>query len=345
MSKIIYALLVAFSSATLVASSSAWGADAKPLELAPDAPERHTVVAGDTLWGIAAKFVKDPYRWPDLWRLNSEQIKNPHRIYPGQVVVLDRSGGDPLLRLETVRVQPKQIVTQLTQEIPAIPQRVIEPFLARPLIVEADALDSAPRIIALEDKRLMVGSGAKVYVTGLTDPTGLNYQLYRPGKPLNDPVTKEVLGHEAAYVGTAKVLVKGEPAIMEVTGAVAEVSVGDRLVPMPKIDIPSYVPHAPKEAIEGRVISVFGALGGGGRHSVVSLTRGTKDGIEKGHVLALYLAGVEATETFQDRKRTHTLPNERYGLVFVFRTFERISYALVMEAKGEVAPGHAVRTP
>lgn len=343
MPRIISVLLVAFSSAAFAAS--AWAQPAKPLELVPGAPERHVVAPGDTLWSIAGKFIKDPYRWPELWRLNAEQVKNPHRIYPGQVLVLDKSGDDAQLKLETVRLAPGRYDTPLTQEIPAIPQNVIEPFLAKPLVIEANALDSAPRIVALEDNRLIVGSGSKVYVTGIADPKAQAYQIYRPGKALADPVTREVLGHEAVFLGTAKVTRMGEPAILTLGNAVAEIGKGDRLVPTAKIDVVSYVPHAPKQAIEGRVMSVFGALRGGGPRSIVTLTRGSRDGIEAGHVLALYQAGREVADRYKDKKETFRLPDERYGLVFVFRAFDRISYALVMDASQEVEIGDPVRTP
>ena len=343
MPRIISVLLVAVSSAAFAAS--AWAEATKPLELAPGAPDRHTVVASDTLWGISGKFIKDPYRWPELWRLNAEQVKNPHRIYPGQVLVLDRSGDDPQLKLETVRLAPRQFDTPLTQEIPAIPQNIIEPFLAKPLVIEANALDKAPRIIALEDNRLLVGPGSKIYVTGITDPKAQSYQIYHPGKPLADPVTKEVLGHEAVFLGTAKITRKGEPAVLQVGNAVAEIGKGAHLLPTTKADVVSYVPHAPKQAIDGRILSVFGALSQGGPRSVVTLTRGSKDGLETGHVLALYRAGREVTDRFKDKKASYKLPDERYGLVFVFRTFERISYALVMDASQEVEIGDPVRTP
>ena len=344
MPRIISALLVAFSSAAFAAS--AWAEATKPLELAPGAPDRHTVVPGDTLWGISGKFIKDPYRWPELWRLNAEQVKNPHRIYPGQVLVLDKSGDQPQLMLETVRLAPKQYDTALTQEIPAIPQNVIAPFLAKPLVIEANALDGAPRIVALEHDRLLVGTGSKIYVTGLGDAkTGTIYQIYRPGKALADPANKEVLGHEAIFLGNAKVVRKGEPAVLQIGSAIAEIGKGDHLVPSAPVDLVGYVPHAPKQAIDGRIMSIFGALTQGGPRSVVTLSRGSKDGLETGHVLALYQAGREVTDRFKGKKQDFKLPDERYGLVFVFRTFDRISYALVMDAAQEVEIGDPVRTP
>jgi hypothetical protein len=349
MSRIISALLVAFSSAALAAS--AWAEATKPLELAPGAPDRHTVVAGDTLWGISAKFIKDPYRWPELWRMNADDVKNPHRIYPGQVLVLDRSGGDPRLSVDTVRLSPKQYDTKLSDAIPAIPQSFIEPFLAKPLVVEPDALSSAPRVVAIEDNRMIAGTGGKIYATGIQDPQAKGFLLYRPGRPLTDPVTGEVLGIEAIHLGGAKVTRPGEPAILEIVNSRAEISVGDHLMPRKQADVVSYVPHAPKTMIEGRVMSVYGTTGSspantGGPGSIVTITRGARDGIEMGHVLALSLAERPVTERFKDRLQTHQLPEERYGLVFVFRVFDRISYAIVTKATAqEIVVGDTVRTP
>lgn len=349
MSRIISALLVAFSSAAFAAS--AWAEATKPLELAPDAPDRYTVTAGDTLWGISAKFIKDPYRWPELWRMNAEDVKNPHRIYPGQVLVLDKSGADPRLSVDTVRLSPKQYDTQLSDAIPAIPPGFIEPFLAKPLVIEAEGLDSAPRVVAVEENRMITGTGGKIYVTGIQDPQARGFLLYRPGKALADPVSGEILGIEAVHLGGAKVIRPGEPAILEVVNSRAEISVGDRLMPRGKTDIVNYAPHAPKTVIEGRVMSVYGTTGSspantGGPGSIITISRGARDGIEMGHVLAINLPDREVTERFKDRLQSHRLPEERYGLVFVFRVFDRLSYAIVTKASSqEVVVGDAVRTP
>lgn len=352
MSRIISALLVAFSSAALLTSvTPAWAEATKPLVLAPDAPDRYTVVPGDTLWGISSKFIQDAYRWPELWRMNAEDVRNPHRIYPGQVLVLDRSGGDPRLSVETVRLAPKQYDSQLAQEIPAIPQSFIEPFLARPLVIEPDGLDKAPRVVAVEDNRMIAGTGNKIYATGIADPQAKGFLLYRPGRALTDPVSGEVLGIEAIHLGGAKVTRPGEPAILEIVNSRAEISVGDHLMPTRKVDVISYVPHAPKTMIEGRVMSVYGTTGSnpagtGGPGSIITITRGARDGIEMGHVLAINEPNREVTERVKGRLQTHQLPEERYGLVFVFRVFDRISYAIVTKASAkEVVVGDTVRTP
>jgi hypothetical protein len=316
-----------------------------PIELASDAPDRHIVVPGDTLWGIAGKFLKEPYRWPEIWRLNKDEIKNPHRIYPGQVVILDRSGAEPQLKLgKQIKLDPSIIASDNRKEISAIPHRVIEPFLSEPLVVEANGLDSAPRIVATQENRVYVGAHDNVYVTGVKN-TAKSWQIYRPGKALVDPDSQETLGYEAFFLGSAQLSREGEPATFDIVTARQEIGRGDRLVPAAHADIISYVPHAPDVDMRGRIISVYGGLGEGGRYSIVALSRGANDKVEIGHVLAIYRAGAEITDRFEGKKESFKLPDERYGLVFVFRVFDRVSYALVMSADRPVASGDVVRTP
>lgn len=333
----------------------------KPIELAPNAPDHHVVVRGDTLWGIAKLFLKDPYRWPEIWQLNTEEIKNPHLIYPGQVVYLDTSGGKPRLRLGKliggeVKLEPKIYSETEKTAIPAIPQQDIAPFLSEPLVVEDDQLASAPRIFATEESHLNVGVGSKIYVKDLQEGTTKQWNIYRQGKDLKDPDTKEVLGHEAIFVGTAKFLAEGKPApeggglpeasTLEVVSDKLEVSKGDRLMPAENPEIVSYVPHAPSTTIRGKVMSIYGGVAEAGTFSIVTITKGKQDGIEIGHVLALYRTGetvVDHLDASQSEKVK--LPDERYGLLFVFRVFNRVSYALVMEITRPVRIGDTVQTP
>jgi hypothetical protein len=339
LARIISVLFLSFSSAFVAAQTS------KPIELVSDAPDRHIVVPGDTLWGISGKFLKEPYRWPEIWRLNKEEIKNPHRIYPGQVVILDRSGAEPQLKLgNLVKLDPGIVSTDDRKEISAISQQVIEPFLSEPLVIEVNGLDTAPRIIATQEDRVYVGANDVVYATGVKS-AGKAWQIYRPGKALVDPESNETLGYEAFYLGSARLTREGEPATLEVAKARQEIGRGDRLIPAAHADIISYVPHAPDADMRGRIVSVYGGLGEGGRYSIVSLSRGTRDKVEIGHVLAIYRAGAEVTDRFEGKKETFKLPDERYGLVFVFRVFDRVSYALVMSADRPVATGDVVRTP
>lgn len=339
MRRIIFALLLCISSAWTLAQ------DAKPLELAPDAPDRYIVVPGDTLWGISSKFLKDPYRWSELWKMNPEDIKNPHRIYPGQVLLLDKSGANPELKFgPIVKLSPQIHIEQESKAIPSIPSQVIEPYISRPMVMEADGLENTPRIIAVRDDRIYVSKGEEFYATGLNEKTKY-WQAFRPGRKFVEPETKELLGYEAEYLGDAVLKVEGSPATLEVTSSTKEIGKNDRLVPAPKVDISAYTPHAPEKHVKGRVLSVADALARGGKYFVVAISLGKRDGMEPGHVLAAYSAGLVTKNRFKDRPETHQLPDERVGLMFVFRVFDKVSYALITQAKGPVTIGDMVRKP
>ncbi len=342
MVSIISALFLSFSS---LISLSAIAQQTAPLALAENTPDRHIVVPGDTLWGISAKFLKEPYRWPDIWRLNQEQVKNPHLIYPGQVVILDKSGKEPQLKIaREVRLEPRIYVADNKIAIPSISQQVIEPFLSQPLVVEANTLDLAPRIVATQEDRVYVGAGNLAYATGVKEKAKL-WQIYRPGKALIDPDSKETLGFEAVFLGNARITREGEPSTFEIISSRQEVGRGDRLLPAAPPTIVNYAPHAPGKAISGRIMSVYGGIGEGGRYSIVALSRGLKEGLEVGHVLAIYRSGQEVSNRFEDKQEVYKLPDERSGLLFVFRVFDRVSYALVMDVTRPVAPGDLVRSP
>ncbi len=341
MRRIIFALFLSFSTAALAQL-------AKPIELAPDAPDRHIVVTGDTLWGISSKFLKDPFRWPEVWRMNAEQVKNPHRIYPGQVILLDRSGADPQLRIgNLVKLGPQVRVETPSQEIPAIPASVIEPFLSQPLVINTGGFDNAPRIVATQENRVYTGTGDLIYATNNADPQIKSWHVFRPGRPLTDPDTKEVLGIEAVYLGSARPAGEVKDVLpLELTSVKQEIGRGDYLVPATYSDVMSYVPRPPTQEVEARLISIYGGVGEAAQNSVISLSRGKKDGLEVGHVLAIYRTGATVTNRFEDDKvQTHTLPDERIGLVFVFRVFDRVSYALVTAAQRPVMEGDRLRKP
>lgn len=320
-----------------------------PLQIADNAPDRHIVVPGDTLWGISAKFLKEPWRWPEIWRLNREQIKNPHRIYPGDVIVLDRdANGNPMLRLAgNGKLEPRIYTERVEDTIPSIPPNVIEPFISEPLIVDDATVNNGARIVAMQEERVFLGPGDKAFVAGASDrPTQELWQIYRPGKPLLDPETKEVLGHEAFYLGTAKQLQPGEPGVFEIRTFKQEVGRGDRLLPANPPTLVNYAPHKPDHEVEARVASVYGGVGTAGRNSIITLNQGTDSGIEVGHVLAIFR---NRSDTFRNEstgeKETVQLPKERYGLVFVFRTFARVSYALVLNSAGSVNLNDVLRNP
>lgn len=342
MRRIIFALLLSISTAACAQAA------AKPLELADDAPERHIVVPGDTLWGVSSKFLKDPFRWPELWKMNAEQVRNPHRIYPGQVLILDRSGADPQLRIGTlVRLSPEVRVETLPQEIPAIPASAIEPFLSQPLVINAGDFASAPRIVATQEDRVFTGTGDRIYATGNADPAITRWYVYRPGRTLKDPDNKEVLGIEAVFLGSARpVGARADVLPLEITSIKQEIGRGDYLVPAERPVIMSYVPRAPTHDISGRVMLIYGGVGEAAANSVVSLSRGRQDGLEVGHVVGIYRPGRAVRNRFEsDKLQTHVLPDERIGLAFVFRVFDRVSYALITAASRPVMEGDRIRKP
>lgn len=347
MIRIISALLILLSSATF----AAYAAD-EPLELAADAPTRHVVVKGDTLWGISKKFLRDPFRWPELWGFNKDQIKNPHWIYPGQVLVLYYVDGQPRLRIEgqdggmpTVKVQPEVRVTDTAKEIPAIPQQVIEPFLSQPLIVDESMLDTAPRIVATQNNRTVSGDNDLAYVTGIKSGERGLWHIFRPGKVLKDPLTKEPLGQEATFLGTGRLQAGGDPATVRLVSVKQEIGKDDLLVKAPPAEIINYPMHRPETSIDARVVSNYGESNAGGKYSIIAISAGKKSGVEVGHVLQLSRTGQVVTDRYRGTKREVVLPDERFGLVYVFRIFEKVSYAVVMETTQPVEVGDKLSTP
>lgn len=358
MNRIISALLLA------LAAGLAQAAGTPPLHIAENAPHQHVVVRGDTLWGISGRFLKEPWRWPEIWRMNREQIRNPHLIYPGDVIVLDRDAdGNPLLRIATAiqspestaeaapeplpesRLQPRIYDEALADSVPSIPPKAIEPFLAEPLIVEEAHIAGSARIVAMQEDRVFLGAGDTVFVAGAS-PAQEHWQIYRPAKPLLDPETREVLGYEAFHLGSARQVEPGEPGVFTITTAKQEIGRGDRLLPARQPPLVNYAPHRPETEIEARVASVHGGVGTAGRNSVIAINRGLRDGLEIGHVLALYRKRADTFRNAQtDRMETIELPRQRYGLVFIFRTFERVSYALVLDATGAVSINDALHRP
>ena len=344
-------------------------------DLAPNAPDSYTVKSGDTLWGISKLFLASPWRWPELWGMNMQEVRNPHLIYPGQQLVLDKTGGKARLRMraageggaggagspptETVRVSPRVRIQPLADTaIPTLRAQAIEPFLAEPLIVGEGVLEAAPRIVAGPDDRVLLTRGDRIYVrSGATPPIATatrgpvpEYRVFRNSVPLRDPVTRAVLGYEAQYLGQAS-LVRGEgsetvstdkgkartvaiPATLDIRSARSEMRVGDRLLPEPGRQLVSYVPHAPSGPVDGSVVSMYGeAVALAGENQVVTINKGTADGMEAGHVLAILKRGPDLPDPTQppSERTAIKLPNERIGLLMVFRPFERLSYALVLE--------------
>src|SRR5882672_1289235 len=355
----------------LCLAGTAWLALAQgDLQVKDTAPDRYVVQRGDTLWSIATKFLSDQWRWPEIWRMNQEQIRNPHNIFPGDVLVLDRSVSPPQLRIADAgtgagagagpelgvaggeKLLPRIYTQPLSSEaIPPISPKSIEPFLTQPLLIEEGGLDRAPRIIATEENRVNLGAGNVAYVSGFGGTDAPVWQIYRAGRPLVDPDNQRTLGFEAVFLGNAQVTRSGEPATVQIVNSKKEISAGDRLIPAPPPTIPQYVPHAPSSAVSGRIIGLYDSLATsvGGRDSIISINRGTRHGLEVGHVLAVYRNVVVYDQRdylkSRDRSPAIQLPPERYGLVFVFRTFDSVSYALVMESSRPVQGGDIVQNP
>lgn len=327
---------------------------AAPVQIRENAPDRYIVEKGDTLWGISGKFLKEPWRWAEIWKLNQDQIKNPNRIYPGDVIVLDRSGAEAQLRLagtgETVRLLPRVRGEVISTAIPSIPALAIEPFLSKPLVIEQDGLDRAPRVISTGASNVYLGPGDLAFVSGIGDSKVTAWQFYRPGKALVDPETNKTLGYEAVYLGTGTVEQPGEPAVLRITTATQEIGLSARLVAVGTPLSNNYLPHPPKTAVAGRVLGISGGLTTAGRNSIIILNRGSRDGVDNGAVLALYRFGDTVVEKAPELGgerivATIKLPDERYGLVFVFRTFDQVSYALVMESSRPVITNDIVKSP
>lgn len=343
--------MLAFVLAWVVSAGALAQALKTPLALKPDAPERYVVVPGDTLWSIAQRYTDSPWRWSELWNLNKDEIKNPHRIYPGNVIVLDRSRSQLALS-DTVKLSPRVRAESTAQTaVPSISPAIIEPFLTRPLVIEPDGLDNAPTIVAAEESRVILESGNRAFVRGIKDSKEAVWLVYRRGPALVDPDTKTTLGYEAIYLGTARVVRAGEPAVIQLSSVTQEIGIGDKLVAAGKPDVPTYAPRAPSTPVQGRIISLYGRdtrVGEYGNQSVIAINLGKSQGVEVGHVVALYRPGATVADASQSKGSSAaplTLPSERYGIAFVFRVFDRVSYALVMNISKPVNKLDLVQNP
>ena len=351
-------------------------------DLAADAPDSYTVKSGDTLWAISKIFLKTPWRWPELWGMNLTQIKNPHLIYPSQLLILERSNGMATLRVagdqsatseqpgNTVRVSPRTRYEALSDVgLTTLRSSAIEPFLAEPVVVDETTLNQAPRIVATQESRVLLTRGDRAYARGpanaplMDDQARLKqYRVFRNATPLKDPVTGEVLGYEAQYVGkatlvrgetTAQIEAKGKaestaivPATIDIFSAKEEMRVGDRLLPEPPRQLQSYTPRAPSGTVNGRIVSVYGsAVVNAAQNQVVAINRGTRDGMEIGHVMAIVKDGERVVDKSDPARPLMKLPDERNGLLMVFRTFDRVSYALILEITDGVRVGDRLVNP
>ncbi|WP_096086670.1 LysM peptidoglycan-binding domain-containing protein [Agaribacterium haliotis] len=313
-----------------------------------DMPDTHTVVKGDTLWDISETFLKNPWLWPEIWHVNA-QIANPHLIYPGDVIRLIYLDGEKRLTLDTsgriFKLEPKAHVVSQGEAIETIPLDEINSFLSRSRVVSEQELQLAPYVISGLNEHLIVGAGDKAYVRGSVDGENTGYGIYREGEVYIDPVTDEFLGVQAIDIGSGMIeRVNGEISTMAVTRTTEEMRIGDRLLRDEERSIDStFFPSSPLGDVEGQILAVEGGVNQVGKLDVVVINRGSREQLEVGNVLAIFKRGNHITDRVTgDRVK---LPDERAGLVMVFRTFEKVSLALVMDAEQGISVEDIVRNP
>ncbi|GAB1265395.1 LysM peptidoglycan-binding domain-containing protein [Aurantivibrio infirmus] len=315
-----------------------------------DYPSEYTVVKGDTLWDISNRFLQTPWMWPEIWHVNP-QIANPHLIYPGDVITLIYLDGRPRITVQrgapsgTVKLSPNMRVTPLSEAIPTIPLDAINTYLSNSRIVDSGELEAAPHVVASGENRLIAGKGDTVYVRGSFDPDIPVYGVYRKGEVFVDPDTGERLGVQATDIAAVKIRdVENQIATTETTRANQEIRVGDRLLieEVRKIDT-NFFPSPPNDDIEGTILAVEGGVNNVGNMDVVVINRGEREGVKVGNVFAIYHSG----QVIRDRVLNDNvvLPEERAGLLMVFRTFEKLSYALVLEADMPIARMNTIKRP
>ena len=333
----------------------------------PTAPDQHLVVRGDTLWAISDKFLEHPWCWPQVWGINRDRIRDPHWIYPGQIVYVDRASqrlsltrpGAADAGMEgasgTTRLSPQIRTEGLGNDaVPSIPAGAIDPFLSMPLIVEEGELNGAPQIAAIEDNRVYLGKGDKLYVRGVLSGA-TSFQVFRPGSALTDPETGRRLAYEAVYLGTVKLQAEATPGVdvhtFTVSGSTREMGVGDRLMAAPPMPMRNYVPHPPQRQVNARVLSVYSGVTYAGQNQVVSVNRGSLDGLDVGAVLQLYHFGQTVADPGGKQgvmglgKTMIKLPDEQVGTLLIFRVFKQVAYGLIMQVTKPVQVGDVAKSP
>lgn len=328
---------------------------ADTLALKPDHPARYVVVKGDTLWDISSKFLQDPWRWPEIWNLNPA-IQNPHLIYPGDAISLVYVDGKPMLQIErgsgqpTVKLSPQARSTRAGGAIPTVPATAISQFLFQPRILTQEQLDRSGQVASAEDSRLISGAGNNVYVLHLNqEPNTKGYSVYRINQTYRNPKDEtDILGYEAIHVADAQLTREGDPATLRLSKSYRETLTGDRvLISDEEQSDQSFLPRAPEQKVEGEIISLIDGMSSAGQYQTVVINLGKQDGIEAGHVLAVRQAGESIKNPFTTgfSKDRVQLPDERAGLLMVVRTFDRISYAMVMNATRNIRARDMVSNP
>lgn len=326
--------------------------------LNPRHPETYVVEAGDTLWDIAALFLRDPWYWPEIWQINP-QVENPHLIFPGDRLSLAYlDDGSPVIQLSrgdgviepagpTQRLSPSVRTEAIEQAIPTIPYDTLRSFLSRPSVLDASMMGELPYVVAFPE-RMLGSAGSSIYIRGTDAPEGTIFNLVHRGEELVDPDDGKIVGFQGLYVGEGRVSRGGDPSTVYMTETAREVTVGDYLVAEEQVAPVNFFPRAPSTEVEGRIISVLDGVSVVGQYQVVVINRGVRDGIEAGDVLRIFQTGAvipDPTRISGFSSEKIKLPDEQAGTTMVFRTFDRMSYALVMEATREIRVHDAVRNP
>ena len=334
----------AFAAALLFGSLNAFSQGDSPL--ADDHPDEYTVQVGDTLWDIAATFLKDPWYWPEIWYINPE-IANPHLIYPGDVLGLIYVEGRQMvapIRASSYRLSPEARATPLTEAVTSVAYEDIASFLSVGAVLQKDEVNTLPYLLATRGDHLLAAAGNTIYIRrNSSDELGQRFSIVKVGDELIDPDTKKVIGYQALIVGAGTLRRGGDPSTLAVTESTMEAKPGDLLIPS-EIDLPlNFFPKAPSSEVNGRIVSVIGGVSQIGQYMVVVINRGTDNGLAVGDVLTVFQDGREVTDYVEGGKVK--LPDEAAGTIMVFKTFGDISYGLVMEATRAIHNYDYVRNP
>jgi hypothetical protein len=357
--------LTAFTGLTTATAqdSSRTIATGSNIPLTANAPDEYVVKPGDTLWDISKVYLRDPWYWPEIWYVNP-QVQNPHLIYPGDVLKLVYIDGQPRLTLAeraeggdgTKRLSPQVRREPSSRAITAIPHDVIAGFAGRPVLLDKDQVNKAPYVVAMRDGHVIGGAGNEIYARGIQNAQPEErYSIIHVEGELVDPDTRKLLGYTGVYVGSGPVMVSGDPAKLMLTETAREALQGDKLFPE-SIDVSlDFVPHAPETQIDATVIAVKDMTVMGQYH-VVALNRGSNAGLEAGHVVAIERAGSVVLDKFSKgglsarssnlkRGKAVQLPAERAGIAMIYKTYDRMSFALIMEATHEIREGDRATNP
>jgi hypothetical protein len=335
----------------------------------PEYPETYIVQEGDTLWDISTVFLRDPWFWPEIWFKNP-QVENPHLIYPGDTLAIIYIGGERKVQvltrgaeeseleeselaettdgLKIVKVTPRVRSKSIDATIPVVPIDSIRHLLDRPIVLDEATVKNSAYVLASLDNHLINSLNDKLYVRKLdTSLGGGRYQIYRPNRPLYDPITNELLGYEALYVGESKLLLRGDPASVRVTRSNREILRDDRVMPIDNTNFErDFIPRPPSSKVSGHIVALLDAISQTGIYQTIAINLGSRDGLVSGNILRIRRTGdVVRDKREKDPSFLVKLPDEQIGMAMIIRSFEKMSYALIMEADFPITLRDYVESP